>query len=143
MKLLIRITGCVDKDRDVAETLDRLRLKRKYACSIVDDDKKEIKGMIQKVRNFIAYGDVDEKTLIELIEKRGQLLDKTKKLDAGKIAKEIMKNKSMKDLEIKPFFRLHPARGGINSKSHFPKGVLGNHKEKINDLVKRMLWCFK
>lgn len=139
MKLLIRITGCVDKDRDVAETLDRLRLKRKYACSIVDDDKKEIKGMIQKVRNFIAYGDVDEKTLIDLIEKRGQLLDKTKKIDAKKIAQEILKSKSMKDLEIKPFFRLHPARGGINSKSHFPKGVLGNHKEKINDLVKRML----
>ena len=47
--------------------------------------------------------------------------------------------KSYWALDLKPFFRLHPPRGGIKSKIHFPKGVLGNNKEKINDLVERML----
>ncbi|KKL95423.1 hypothetical protein LCGC14_1854700, partial [marine sediment metagenome] len=42
-------------------------------------------------------------------------------------------------LNLKPFFRLHPPRKGIKSKLHFPKGVLGDNKEKINDLVLRML----
>jgi large subunit ribosomal protein L30 len=40
---------------------------------------------------------------------------------------------------IKPFFRLHPPRGGINSKEKFPKGSLGDNQEKINELVRRML----
>jgi hypothetical protein len=40
---------------------------------------------------------------------------------------------------IKPFFRLHPPRKGINSKIQYPKGVLGNNKEDINKLIERML----
>ena len=50
-----------------------------------------------------------------------------------------MKGKKYDELGIKPFFRLHPPRGGIRSKVHYPEGVLGNHKEKINELVERML----
>jgi glycosyltransferase involved in cell wall biosynthesis len=45
------------------------------------------------------------------------------------------------ELNLKPFFSLHPPRKGINSKKHFgvKKGVLGDNKEQINDLIKRML----
>ena len=50
-----------------------------------------------------------------------------------------MRKDIVEELNMKPFFRLHPPRGGINAKIHFPKGVLGNNKEKINDLIKRML----
>ncbi len=69
--------------------------------------------MIEKVRNQVAYGEISEDTLKKLNEKR-----KTK---------------------TKNFFRLHPPRKGINAKLHFPKGVLGNNKEKINELIERML----
>ena len=138
MIAVIRISGMVKMPKDISNTFDRLRLRRKYACVLVDDNKK-MKGMLKKVRNNAAYGNIDDKTLIELIEERGQLIDKKKKINAKKISEEIMKNKSMKDLEIKPFFRLHPARKGINTKQHFPKGVLGDHKDKINDLIRRML----
>jgi len=138
MIAVIRISGMVKNSKSVTNTLDRLRLRRKYACVLVDDNKK-MKGMLKKVRNNAAYGNIDDKTLIELIKERGQLIDKKKKINAKKISEEIMKNKSMKDLEIKPFFRLHPARKGINTKQHFPKGVLGDHKDKINDLIRRML----
>ena len=41
--------------------------------------------------------------------------------------------------KLKPFFRLHPPRKGIKSKKHYPKGVLGNHGKKINELLERML----
>jgi len=36
---------------------------------------------------------------------------------------------------------LHPPRKGIESKKHFGvgKGVLGDNKEKINELLERML----
>lgn len=112
MIAIIRITGQVDVPTEVAEALFRLRLRKKYTCVIVDEKKPEIKGILQKIRNYVAYGQIDEATLKELKEKR----------DKGK-----------------PFFRLHPPRGGINSKQHFPGGVLGDHGNKINELIKRML----
>lgn len=126
-------------NEDVQNTLSRLRLRRKYACVIVDEKKPEIAGMIKKVRSFVAYGDIDKETLIKLIEARGKALNKSKKIDAEKTAEIILKQGSLEDTGIKPFFRLHPPRRGINSKQHYPKGALGDHKEKINDLIKRML----
>jgi large subunit ribosomal protein L30 len=139
MKAIIRITGKVNMRQKAEENLSRLRLRRKYACVVIDDSKKETAGRIKSARNFIAYGEIGKETLIKLIEKRGQPIEKGKKIDAKKIAEEIIKNKSMKDLEIKPFFRLHPPRKGINSRQHYPKGVLGDNKEKINELIERML----
>lgn len=138
MIAVIRISGMVDRNKDIENTLERLRLKRKYSCVILDDNLIN-KGMIKKVRNNVAYGEIDEETLIELIEKRGKLVNKNGKINAKQFAKEILEKKTMKGIELKPFFRLHPPRGGINSKQHFPKGVLGNNKEKINHLIKRML----
>ncbi|MEA3329775.1 MAG: uL30 family ribosomal protein [Nanoarchaeota archaeon] len=138
MIVIIRIKGMVDRNRDIVETLSRLRLRRKYSCVVLAEND-VIKGMLQKVRSFIAYGEIDKDTLVELIKARGQLIDKADKIDAEKIADEIIKKGNMKDLKIKPFFRLHPARGGIVSKQHFPKGVLGNHGVEINKLVRRML----
>ncbi len=139
MKVIIRIAGMVNINEDVENTLSRLRLRRKYACSIIDMDNNEIKGMVKKIRSFVAYGEIDKLTLIELIKKRGHSLDKTKKIDPEKISEILLKEKKFNNTGIKPFFRLHPPRGGINSKDHFPKGVLGDHKEKINDLIRRML----
>ncbi|MFA5019468.1 MAG: uL30 family ribosomal protein [Candidatus Pacearchaeota archaeon] len=139
MIAIIRIAGMVNMREETENTLSRLRLRRKYVCVIVDETKEEMKGILKKIRDFTAYGNIDDETLKELIEKRGQLINKKGKIDAGRISKEILTKKTMNNLEIKPFFRLHPPRGGINSKQHFPRGVLGNHKEKINDLIRRML----
>ena len=113
MKAIIRITGEVGLRKDIIETLNRLRLRKKYSCIIIEKPNKEQLGMIKKVRDFVAYGDVEEKIYKKLVEKR-----RTK---------------------IKNFFRLHPPRGGIKTKIHFPKGALGDHKEKINELIERML----
>lgn len=140
MIAIIRIKGMVDVPGDVEETLQRLRLRRKYVCVVVRE-RPELNGMIKKIRNFVAYGKIDEKSFIEIVEKRGKSLDK-KKIDAEKIVEEFINSKTEKNLSelgIKPFFRLHPPRGGIKSKLHYPKGVLGNHKEKINELIRRML----
>jgi len=139
MIAVIRIRGNVGLKKNVVETLNRLRLRKKYSCVVLEGDKK-IMGMIKKIKDFVAYGEINDETFIELIEKRGKLIDKNKKIDFKKIFEEIKKGKKYKDLNIKPYFRLHPARGGIKTKLSFSEGgVLGNHGEKINDLIKRML----
>ncbi|MBU0894329.1 MAG: uL30 family ribosomal protein [Nanoarchaeota archaeon] len=115
MKLIIRIKGQVGLKKEIIETLYRLRLRKKYSCIVIDKPTKIQLGMINKVRDFVAFGEISEEVYKRLVEKR-----KTK---------------------IKNFFRLHPPRGGIESKKHFGvgKGVLGNNGKEINKLVERML----
>ncbi|MGV8152082.1 MAG: uL30 family ribosomal protein [Candidatus Nanoarchaeia archaeon] len=135
--VIIRIHGEVKVKEPINEALNRLRLLRKYTATIVQPAK-ENNGMIEKVKHYIAYGEIDKETLVKLLEARGVRKDK-KDFDAEKTADEIIKGKSLKETELKPFFRLHPPRGGIKSKLIYPKGVLGNNKENINKLILRML----
>ena len=118
MIVVIRIKGQIGIDRRVDETLYRLRIRKKYACVVLKPTKENL-GMIKKVSDFVAYGDIDDATYKELVEKRGKKVN-------GK---------------LKPFFCLHPPRGGMETKKHFgvKRGVLGNNKDKINELIRRML----
>lgn len=128
-------------ERTVVETLNRLRIRKKYSCIVMNKPGKEELGMLAKVKDFVAFGELDTKTFQALLEKRAHLIDNSKKekIDAKKIIEAFEKGKKFEELNVKPFFRLHPPRGGIETKLPFPKGALGNHKEKINELVMRML----
>jgi|SRR3990167_7340389 len=139
MILIIRISGDVDINSDIREALFRLKLRRKYAAVLVKPNEQILK-IINMLRNHIAFGGIDQETLLELIVRRGQPIDKKKKIKAEEIVSQLNK-KDLSDLGLKPFFRLHPPRGGIESKKHFGvgKGVLGDNKKNINTLVKRML----
>jgi large subunit ribosomal protein L30 len=139
MILVIRISGQVDLSSEIKETLFRLRLRRKYSAVLLHDTE-HTRKILRKIRDFVAFGVIDKETLKELVEKRGQLVDKSKKIDIKKISEQAGE-KPLSSLGLKPFFRLHPPRGGIESKKHagVGKGVLGDNKEKINALVRRML----
>jgi large subunit ribosomal protein L30 len=138
MICVIRIRGQVGLRKEVIETLDRLRLRKKYSC-VVLNPKKEQLGMIKKMKDHVAYGEISDDMFEKLIEARGKQLDKSKKINAKKIVEELKSGKNYEDANLKPFFRLHPPRKGIKTKVHFPKGALGNHGEKINSLIERML----
>jgi large subunit ribosomal protein L30 len=118
MIAIIRIKGQVGLNREVRETLDRLRLRKKYACVVLENPNEAQLGMIKKMRNFVAFGEISEGVYKKLVEARG------KKDAEGK---------------LKPFFRLHPPRGGADTKIHYPKGILGNNGKDIEKLLERML----
>jgi len=113
---IIRIAGQVKVKKEIVDTLYRLKLRRKYTCVVIKPTK-DILGMIKKVKYYVAYGEINKETYDKLVKARGKKID-------GK---------------LKPFFRLHPPRKGIKSKLQYPKGVLGNNGEKINELIRRML----
>ncbi len=140
MLAIIRISGMVKIPGKIQEALYRLRLRRKYALVVIKH-KAEIDKLLKKTRNYVAYGNIDKETLSLLIEKRAVPKDSSKKISVEKIIEQ-MEKKSPSSWDIKPFFRLHPPRGGIDAKKHFgvtKKAVLGDNKEKINDLIRRML----
>ena len=136
---VVRISGMVKVNKDVAEALDRLKLRRKYACVLINSNKDSL-GMLKKVRYHVAYGEIKKDILLKLIKSRGKskLGDKKELKVDDKIVDEIFNGKKLDELGLKSFFRLHPPRKGIDSKLQYPKGVLGNNKE-INELIGRML----
>ena len=142
MVAVIRIAGMVKVRKDVAETLDRLRLRRKYVCVVVDANNKNIVGMLKRVKHYIAFGEIDSKILEKLIKERAESEEGRKhkiEINAGEVAKGLMAGKKLADFKLKGFFRLHPPRKGIDSKLQYPKGVLGDNKKDINKLIERML----
>ena len=136
--VIIRISGMVKIRFYSAETLHRLRLRRKYSCVLSNPNDNSAMGALDKVKFFVAYGDISKETLVKLLTARGQKIDK-KEFNAEEVAEQLINGKKLKELGFKPFFRLHPPRKGINSKLQYPKGVLGNNKEDINKLIERML----
>jgi len=117
MIAIIRIRGQVNIRKTITETLNRLGLKKKYSCVVLEKPKKEELGMLEKIKDFVAFGEIDAEMHKKLIEARGKFT------------------------KSKTHFRLHPPRGGIDAKKHFgiAKGVLGNNKNEINKLLERML----
>jgi large subunit ribosomal protein L30 len=117
MIAVIRIKGQVGVNKNIKETLHRLKLRKKFTARVFENPTAVEIGMINSVRNFVSFGEISEETYKKLVELRGQ------KDSEGK---------------LKPFFRLHPPRGGANMKLHYPKGVLGENK-KIDKFIQRML----
>ena len=117
-----------------------LRLKRVNHCILVSETP-QYKGMLQKVKDYVTYGEINEETFKSLIEKRGKEYKGREKDNKGKINYNkffIHNNK-----KIKKFFRLSPPKKGFGRKgikvSFKVGGALGYRGEKINDLIKRMV----
>jgi len=110
----IRISGRVDVKQDDKETLDRLKLGKKYTCILADEKDKVRIGMIEKAKALVAYGKISDEMIKKLKEARGRQGER--------------------------FFRLHPPRGGFrkSTKIMTPAGILGKH-EDIDKLIERML----
>lgn len=140
MIVIIRISGQVKLRREIKETLSRLRLRKKFTCVLINEKDKVKMGMLKRVKDYVAFGNIEKGMLIRLIEKRGKRQEKKEIKEAEKIVEEIEKGKKLEEVGLKPFLRLHPPRGGLkSSKKQFPRGVLGNHKQEINKLIEKML----
>jgi len=114
MIAVIRIHGQVGLRNETKNTLERLKLRKKYTCIILKNPNKEQIGMINSVKNFVSYGEINEEVYEKILKARGK--------------------------KSNSFFTLHPPRKGIDAKKHagVKKGVLGYNK-KINELIERML----
>ncbi len=152
MLVVIRIAGSVGARRKVEDTLKMLRLNYVNNCVLLEE-KPEIKGMIEKCRNHITYGEVDKETLAALLKKRLRLAG-NKRVD-DKTLKEVASFDSFENFataliegktKIKNFERLQqtfrltpPSKGFKSTKEHYPKGDLGYRGKEINELLNRMI----
>jgi len=138
MLAVVRVKGNPDIQNGVADTLKMLKLNRVNHCVIVEKNRSMI-GMLKKVQQVVTWGEVNKETLEKLVFKRGRLPGnkRLEKEQAKKISEDILNGKKIS--VIKPVFRLNPPSKGYKSKRTYPKGDLGYRKDKINELLKRMI----
>jgi large subunit ribosomal protein L30 len=150
---IVQIRGIIKSSERVKKTLKHLGLLRKNSCVIVEPTN-SLKGMLLVVMDYVTWGEIEEQTLELLLIKRGRLAGnkqvteeyckKMSNITLKEFAKNIFNNKNkIRDLPgLKPYFRLNPPIGGLGvgiKKAYSLGGALGYRKEKINDLIKRML----
>lgn len=118
---VILIRGLVGVRTDIKDTLFSLNLRKKHACVVVEDTP-SVRGMLKKAQDYIAFGEITDSTYALLVEKRAK--------------------KDVND-ELKPVFFLAPPVGGFERKGikkpFTVGGALGDRKEKINDLLVKMI----
>lgn len=139
---LLRIRGRRKLKQEVEDTMRMLRLERPNHCVLVDDTPQNV-GMINKVKDYIAYGKVEEMTILKLLKKRGKLgrKDLTSILKEEEIvhaAKEIFEGKKTNEF-ANAVFRLNPpSKGYKDIKKTYPQGDLGK-REDMDQLLSKMM----
>lgn len=139
MFAVVRVRGSVNVNDKVKDTLKMLNLKSQNHCVVIPEIK-EYLGMLRKAKDRITWGEINEKTLSKLLEKRGKISqEKLKEMNMknfDELADALIKNK----LKLKLIFRLNPPLHGFKStRLPYPKGDLGYRKDKINELLERMI----
>lgn len=124
MKLaIVRVRGMIGLRKEIKDTFKMLNLNKKNHCIILENNPSNL-GMIKKVKDFVTWGVIDEETLKLVESKRKEINKKGEKVK-------------------QKFISLNPPKKGYGRKGiKAPfniSGALGNRKEKINDLLKRMI----
>jgi large subunit ribosomal protein L30 len=119
---IILVRGMIGMQTDMKKTCSLLNIHKKNSCVIMENNPVHL-GMANRIKDFATFGIINEETLKLLQEKR-----------QNKIKKE--NSKSM-------LFHLNPPIGGFERKGikkpFTVGGALGNRKDKINDLIKKMV----
>ncbi len=151
---VIRVRGRVHVREEIQSTLKLLNLNRVNHCVVVNDTP-QYRGMINKAKDYITWGETNKETLTKLLDKRGRIagnrrLDKdylkknTSYKSTDKFIDDFIKSKTdLKAINIKPVFRLRPPKKGYEragiKKPFSVGGALGYRGKKINDLLERMI----
>lgn len=150
--LVIRIRGTINVSKREEDTLRMLRVDRNNYATIIDD-RSDYKGMLQKAKDWITWGEPTVDTVKAILEKRGKAPGDKKLTEEyikelgfegfDDLAEKLVNCEvSINQIEgIKPFFRMHPPKKGFKTSVKRPyksKGELGYRGEKINELAVRM-----
>jgi large subunit ribosomal protein L30 len=150
---VVRVRGTVHINPDTKKTLTLLNLTRVNHCVLIDE-KPTTKGMLQVVKDYVTWGEIEKDILTKLITSRGKLEGDKEITDdylksatsfntIDKISQAIADNKfKYKEIpSVKPVFRLNPPKSGYKGikRSFKEKGALGYRGKNINKLIERMI----
>ena len=153
--IVVRARSNIKVEHSIRETMDMLNLTRVNHAVIIPENA-QYKGMLQKAKDYITWGDADAELVEKMISGRGRLIGDKPVSDADvkegtdyssikEFSSAIAAGKAtVKDMaELKRVFRLHPPRGpkgwGGLKRTYVIGGALGPRGEDIGALVERMI----
>jgi large subunit ribosomal protein L30 len=152
MYAVVEVRGVVNTRQDIKDTLKMLRLHHINHCVLVADTPENL-GMIRKVKDYVAFGEVDAATIETLLSTRGRIIGNSPLTDEyiksnsafsgiADFAKSLANGESkMRDIPgLKPVLRLHPPRKGYKTtkRTFVQGGALGYYGQEINTLLYKM-----
>jgi large subunit ribosomal protein L30 len=150
--LVVRIRGQADVPHWATTTMKLLKLEKKFRATIIPA-KENTLGMLNKIKHYISWQEIDISTTKELLDK------KARKAGYKKITNEDLSEIGFKTIDelassltagkstlsklkpLKPWFALSPPKHGFKRSTkrlYDQKGVLGHNKE-LTTLVRRMI----
>ena len=150
MLAVVRIGGQAGLRKDVKNTLKMLKLDAVHNCVILPNTP-DYKGMVEKVKNHVAYGEIDKQTLVEVLRKRLRSSDNEKITDLKPLTGHNSHEELADDLlsgkvklsqfkKLQPVIHLtSPSKGFKSTKSQYPEGDLGYRGNEIKSLLERMI----
>ncbi len=154
MRAVVQVRGEVNRQQDVQDTLEMLNIHSVNHCALVPETDTYV-GMVNKVNDYVAYGEPDAEVLETLLEKRAEplegrqadvdaewLAEHTEYDDFADLAEALLDEETtLREQGLSPTLRLHPPRGGHAGikKPAVDGGQLGKHTtDEINDLLESM-----
>jgi len=153
----VRLRGTARINPELQKTLESLRLKSKYNAVLLYETP-SIKGMLQRAKDHVTWGEVDADTIARLLEGRGRATG-NRRIDDEYVRGEFPEYGSVEKLAaaiasgsipleklwrsgVKPVFRLHPPKGGFDKtikRAYGSGGELGYRGPDIKYLIERMI----
>lgn len=150
--LVVRIKGQADVPYWATHTMTLLKLDKKYRATILPA-KENTLGMLNKVKHYVSWIELDAALAKELIDKKARksgyqkiTADDLKELgfaSSDELAAALSEGKATlsKLKPLKPWFALAPPRYGFKRSTkrlYGQKGVLGQNKD-LGTLVRNMM----
>ena len=70
---VIRIRGSINVNPDIKHTLKLLRLNKVNHCVLVEEND-IMKGMLQVIKDYVTWGEIEREYLLKLIKTRGKII---------------------------------------------------------------------
>lgn len=142
MYAVIRIRGTINVSPKITSALEVMNLRRINNLSLWPENEQS-KKMIRVVKDYTTFGVIDDSVLEELIKLKAKPIVSGQKINSKEVIEGLKKGKKLKELGVKNCFRLNPPKKGFERKgikvAYNIGGALGDRKEEINSLIKRML----
>jgi len=152
--IVVRVAGRAGIRIDVKDTLKLLHLTRANHATILPSTPSYL-GMLQKVKDYVTWGEGTPETVSLLLRHRGEfsggtkltekeLAERSNYTSVDDLAEALCSGTvHLKDVRgLKPVFRLHPPRGGFKGsrkRAFTAGGELGYRGEAITDLLSSMM----
>ena len=136
----VRVRGKTGVESSISDTLKILRLYKNNYCAVFPNNQ-VYSGMLQKAKDYITWGEIDEDTFKTLLDKRGEEYKQRESDTKNKIKYDDFI--TINNKKLKKYFRLNAPRKGFERKgikyTFQNGGALGYRGAAINELIKRML----